>query len=127
MTIKTIIFLDDEREINDVTWVKYPLDHIVVHTVRTYLDFLNAVNTFIVENDVHLSEILFSFDHDIQDFKCGAERTGKHCAEYLCDIILVKGIDPLDLKYVVHSMNPVGKKNIICYIEQFKEHFGVKN
>ncbi len=113
-----IVFLDDERNIEDVTWVNYP-NYSDVHYVRRECDFMFAV--------MHLDNIsnyLFSFDHDIQDFDLqGNENTGYTCAKWLCDYILDKKWNPNELNYVIHSKNPIGQFNIFSYIENFKTFY----
>lgn len=113
-----ILFLDDERYIEDVTWVKYP-SYDNVHILRRECDFMFAI--------MHIDcikDYLFSFDHDLQDFDvAGNENTGYTCAKWLCDYILDRNWNPDDLNYVVHTKNPIGGKNIISYIENFKTFY----
>jgi hypothetical protein len=79
---------------------------------------------------------MISFDHDLADehyrpsmydkdkhytqyYNDGTfkEMTGYHCAVFLVTYCIDNNLDfP---KYNVHSMNPVGKSNIISYIESF--------
>lgn len=122
-----ILFLDDERNIEDVTWVKYPEASEVI-TVRTFKEFCKAVD----ELD-SLEDVLFSFDHDLQDFdqaltdieEKGREYTGYSCAYVLYGYLLEGYFSYTDLNFVVHSQNPVGKANItylldnvVAYLEQ---------
>jgi hypothetical protein len=111
------IFLDDERSPEDVTWLTLPsVDrdrwHIArnIDEFRTYLDF-------------HLVEIKhISFDHDLGLMHYGNdysdERTGFHCAKLLVERCMDENI-PLP-SYAVHSMNPVGRENIMSYLDNFK-------
>lgn len=116
MTNLNLLFLDDERNIEDVTWIKYPpFSNIII--VRTFEDFKTEAYKLL---SVHpLSEILFSFDHDIQDFSDDVEYTGYTCVKWLVDLL----IDSFEyfnttgtINYIVHSMNPIGKKNIESYV-----------
>jgi hypothetical protein len=124
------LFLDDERDPYKVKWVQLPLGPWTV--VRTYNEFVKTIT----EKD--LPEFV-SFDHDLADehyrpsmynadkhytnyytdgtFK---ERTGYECAVWLVNYCIDKNL-PFP-QYVVHSMNPVGKENIISYIESYKKH-----
>lgn len=120
---KTCIFLDDERIIGDVTWVDYP-KYWAVHTIRTFDEFkkhvVGILNLVYPEQEA-IAMLDFSFDHDIQCFDAeGNETTGYDCVKWLCDYCLEKKIDLDKLSYVVHSQNPVGKENIITYIENCK-------
>ncbi len=45
------------------------------------------------------------------------EKTGYDCAKWLVDYCIKKGVK--HPPYQVHSMNPVGKSNIISYVESY--------
>lgn len=115
-----ILFLDDERNIEDVTWVQYPEASEVI-TVRTFKEFCAAVDAL-----DSLEDVLFSFDHDLQDFdEDGREYTGYSCAYVLYGYLLEEYFPHTDLNFIVHSQNPVGKTNItylldnvVAYLEQ---------
>lgn len=108
---KVLVFLDDERNFEDVTWIQYPIQYDDVKVFRTFNKFMNfCKNTNLVEVD-------FSFDHDIQDFVDGVEKTGYDCVKCLFDLAF-DGLTTIDLKkslFVVHSQNPVGRQNIMSY------------
>jgi hypothetical protein len=96
------LFLDDERNPQDVTWIKYPLD-MSWEIVRTYREFEDAL--LLSNYDI------VSFDHDIQDFTGqGEERTGYTCFLRMLDFVMDGGI--LLPEVLVHSQNPVGAENI---------------
>lgn len=123
-TYKFLVFLDDERNHQDVYWVDYPKYHRI-HTIRTFETFKSQVvsilNLSLPEKET-ISMIDFSFDHDIQDFDSdGVERTGYDCVKWLCDYCMERNIDLAKLSYTVHSQNPIGKKNIESYIENCKK------
>lgn len=106
------LFLDDERNPQDVTWLQYPED-VEWTVVRTFSEFVKAVTAQGFE--------LISLDHDLQDFSKGTEMTGYDCLKYLCtkssyipDCFLPQ--------IVVHSMNPVGKANILSYWKNYLEN-----
>lgn len=65
-----ILFLDDERTLDQVTWIQYPDGITTLTTVRDYLIFVYT------SNNSSLKNILFSFDHDLQCFEDGKEYTG---------------------------------------------------
>ena len=81
---------------------------------------------------------LISFDHDLADehiqyyFDNGGhhnppnpqettftEKTGYDCAKWLVEYCMKKGVK--HPPYQVHSMNPIGKQNIISYVESYNK------
>lgn len=113
------IFLDDERNPEDVTWVDYEgVSSWVV--VRGWQDFLveviNAID--ITDGGVYV----VSFDHDIQCYdKQGEEVTGYTLLKRLVDICLELKL-PIPVCHF-HTKNPVGKKNMESHYKQAVEHF----
>ena len=123
------IFLDDVRVPKDVVWVKLPLVEWTI--IRNYNDFVKYITLTGLPSFV-------TFDHDLADehyrpsmyapdghynnyytdgtFK---ERTGYDCAKWLVNYCMEKNLKVP--QYTVHSMNPVGKNNIINYIEGYKK------
>ena len=122
------LFLDDIRQpmtcynympasIKDV----YSLEKWVI--VRDYDDFVKVIT------EKGLPDLI-SFDHDLADIHYNPEtwtesfvykeKTGKDCAQWLVDYCLDNEL-PLP-QYIVHSMNPVGKKNILSLLNNFKAH-----
>lgn len=107
----TLLFLDDERSFEAVTWIKYPkFDNII--TARNSAEFGKAYE-YLLENsgDWHVS-----FDHDIQEFTKTKEITGY-------DILKCMIGDMFDINYKLpicyfHTQNPVGKKNMEMYYLQ---------
>lgn len=57
-----ILFLDDERELSDVTWIQYPANINKIHVVRNFHEFKHFCLNHNIEH------IGFSLDHDLQDF-----------------------------------------------------------
>ena len=119
--ITAILFLDDERNPEDVTWVNYP-ENSVFTVVRTFEEFCVAVSL----NDYDK----YSFDHDIQDFhtipKGGSvfnpifgeievneeieyEYKGTHCLEFLLSKRSDLGVDAI----IIHTQNPTGRENML--------------
>ena len=122
------LFLDDERFPQDVTWVKLPPHNWTI--VRNYADFVRTI-----ENKGLPAEI--AFDHDlgfehytalhttsklfngIIDYNSFKEKTGYDCTKWLIEFCLEKNL-PFP-KFYVHSMNPIGKQNIINAVNSFKD------
>lgn len=130
------LFLDDLRVPFDCTkYIKSDVKHIYEDEnwdiVRTYNDFVGYIEHF------GLPDVI-SFDHDLADehyppsmydgnnrynelyvnFK---EKTGYECAKWLCEYCAYKKL-PLPM-YVVHSMNPTGKENILSVLDNYKNKF----
>ena len=121
--MKYNLFLDDIRVPSDVTWIELP--EVEWKIVRNYDEFVNIICSFGMPE-------LISFDHDLSfehypqtkedysekiDYSKYSEKTGYDCAKWL-----VSECQKLGVKhppYVVHSMNPVGVKNIISYVESY--------
>jgi len=116
------LFLDDLRIPTHVTWVNVPKDqHYSV--VRNYQEFVDIITLRGLPKFV-------CYDHDLNDIHYGhglqgddipydsyTEKTGYDAAKWLVDYCMKKGVK--HPPYVVHSMNPVGKKNIISYVESY--------
>jgi hypothetical protein len=124
MNKKYYLFLDDVRVPNDVIWVNIP-PHNYWNIVRSYNEFVN----FISKNGV---PEYICYDHDLSDMHYGhglrgdsipydqySERTGYDCAKWLVEYCMKKGVKHPN--YVVHSLNPVGAKNIIKYVESYNK------
>lgn len=128
-----ILFLDDERDIPtiakmvmlnspyhitiknasglDATGDYYSHGVMVaesahIHLVRNMEDFVVALR--------RLKPDFISFDHDLGI----GYHNGMDCAKEFCRL---HDSSPFPFDYHVHSMNPIGKKNIISYIESYKK------
>jgi hypothetical protein len=127
------LFLDDIR----IPRQSYDYTHNLIYTekdwiiVRTFKEFMSYLSE-------HGLPDLISFDHDLADehyrpsmynpdehysnyytdgtFK---EKTGYCCAKALIDYCIDNDKDVP--KFLVHSMNPVGKKNITSILENYQK------
>lgn len=129
------LFLDDIRQPEEAYaytgFEKFAtLDWFVV---KDYEEFIRAVA-------VRGMPEFISFDHDLadehytppeywtdydsskeyQESRQYQEKTGLDCAKWLVEWCLQWGYKLPD--FYVHSMNPVGKDNIIAYLNQYKKH-----
>ena len=116
------LFLDDERFPKDVKWVNLPLVEWVI--VRNYDDFVRIIKQMGVPTNV-------SFDHDLAEKHYAAcngrtieydkfeEKTGYHCAKWLAHFCVDNKV-PLPV-YFCHTMNPIGRQNIISVIESARK------
>ncbi|CAG7581049.1 MAG: putative signaling protein [uncultured marine phage] len=106
------LLIDDNRTIKNVVEVSgntmyFETDWVIV---RTFDQFCDAIKRLGVPEMV-------SFDHDIADFKDGDERSGHTCAKFLVDVCIDNDLDfPT---YFIHSANPVGRDNIVGYVEDY--------
>lgn len=99
------LFLDDERHPVDQT------NGVIVVIARTVAEAQAAVASLGVPSFV-------SFDHDL-----GVnEPTGYDFAKWLVDQHLDGTLDLKDFSFYVHSMNPVGAKNIHMLLTQFMDY-----
>ena len=86
--------------------------------VRNYADFVLAI-------EQHFSELeIISFDHDLANFDSdGNEVTGYDSIKWLCDYIEDNNLDIANLELKFHTSNVVGKENMMCYWNNFKNHY----
>lgn len=119
------LFLDDIRipkdaiglvpdSMNKFYWEN---DWIVV---RNFWEFCNYIQKFGIPDFI-------SFDHDLADEHYGdfhqdeyKEKTGYECSKWLVDWCLENN-QQLP-QFIVHSANPVGKKNIETYLNNASKH-----
>ena len=122
------LFLDDARKRSDVTWVNLPF--VSWEIVRNYSQFVTTIEKFGIPKFV-------TFDHDLAEahynqmmydvnpekynklYSTFKEKTGFDCSKWLVKYCSVHNLPFPD--YTVHSMNPIGKMNIISYIESYKK------
>lgn len=133
------LFLDDYRNPDDCLkycYVWYGADQLVYndqdwYIVRNYNQFIKYIQ------DNGLPDLI-SFDHDLADahyhesmyqggkvymkyLETTSEKTGYHCADWLVEYCMDNNLElPA---FMVHSMNPVGRENIITLLENFKKQW----
>ena len=84
----------------------YPNDTQITW-VKNFAGFCNTI-----ENE-DMYDVIF-FDHDL-----GEEESGKDCANFLIDYCIDNNIDVPQC--YSQSSNPVGRKNILSYIESYEK------
>lgn len=123
------LFLDDVRIPTHVTWAAIPKNqHYSV--VRNYKEFVDLITLRGLPKFV-------CYDHDLADCHYGdglngrgidydkyTEKTGYDCAKWLVNYCINKGVK--HPPYIVHSLNPIGKKNIESYIESYNKTLAEK-
>lgn len=119
------LFLDDIRNPPEaIGLVSLELEQIYLQgdwcIVRSYFDFCKSIQKSGLPD-------LISFDHDLADDRYKlypddsyTEKTGYECAKWLVDWCLENNKQLP--KFVVHSANPVGKKNIEMYLNNATKH-----
>lgn len=130
--MKTLIFLDDERDPEDVYWINYPkYKQIIVY--KHHEEFTNFCDNIFGGSisNLNFDTLDFSFDHDIQSYdKYGNEWTGYSCLKYLLEITYLinlksnySGLGNINnSSFFFHTNNPVGKENMKHYYNNFKQH-----
>lgn len=127
-----LLFLDDEREVRDVTWLSgYENYAGKVRVVRNFAAFVEALESLSEEDK---ADLWVSLDHDLADFhskencpypqylimgRRGGELTGGSALQYLIDGIVEKRL-PLGITVSVHSQNPIAAKNMRDKWDSFK-------
>ena len=122
--MKYNLFLDDERQIYDVKWVRLPMDHPWI-VVKNFGEFVDTVLK------LGLPEFV-SFDHDLADFhykigfmenehlgknlSYGSEKTGMDAVKWLVDYCMIHKLKFPN--YAIHSLNVVGYDRMAAYIDQ---------
>ena len=107
------LYLDDIRHptqsgYNNNEW-------IVCRNDKTFKDMFTSFDSVITH---------ISFDHDISSYDDnGDEVTGYDCVKWLCDYILDNDLDISNLEIRFHTANVVGKENMVCYWDNFREHY----
>jgi len=119
------LFLDDVRKPSDVKWVNLPKSK-KWQIVRSFEEFCDAILAKGMPKFV-------AFDHDLSMAHCmessgihtietmsyypGEEKTGYDCAKWLVEQCETNNAILPDFE--VHSMNPVGARNIRCYLHSY--------
>ena len=139
MTYK--IYLDDLRVPSDsIKHSKIPQLYVNNNEwviVRNYDEFVNTITS---RQEVGQWPMFISYDHDLgiehtkffwdnggfrnppnPDDANFTEKTGLDCAKWLCEYVMNNKL-PLP-GFAVHSANPVGRKNIQTYLENFNKHY----
>lgn len=104
MTYK--LFLDDERDPTDVSWLSpenMSGEWVIIRNVGDAVQYITN----------HGAPSLISFDHDLGE----GQPTGMELAKWIVEADLDgKIVLPEDFDFQVHSRNPVGTRNIASYL-----------
>lgn len=101
------IFLDDIRTVKMV----YPqMSDLDFHVVRSYSEFVSEIEKYGLPSFI-------SFDNDLGSDKEGnLLNDGYDAAKWL---VYESGLNLIDLKFNVHSANPVASKNIRILLKNY--------
>ena len=117
------LFLDDVRIPTHVTWADVPKDqhYSVVRNFNEFVDIisLRGLPKFVCYDHDLSAEHYKDIGKPSMNYNVYEERTGYDCAKWLVAYCLEKNIK--HPPYVVHSLNPIGKKNIESYIESYNK------
>jgi hypothetical protein len=124
------LFLDDERDPYKVTWVDLPLGPwVIARDYATFVDYItkNGIPSFVSFDhdlaDEHYRQSMYDKDKHYPNYYTDGtlkEKTGYDCAKWL--INYCQDIGYAFPEYSVHSMNPVGKENIIKCIDNYRKN-----
>ena len=102
-----LLWVDDIRDPNNQKWFNLShSDGCVTVWVKSYNEFVSYINS-------HYPDII-SFDHDLGECKSGYD-----CAKYLIEFALDHNCKLPICK--CHSMNPVGRDNILSLISSYNK------
>ena len=121
------LMLDDIRSMSDVRkYTKLPdVPNEEWTIVRSYGEFVEVINKFglpkfvSLDHDLGLSHYGHGLNGDDIPYDKYTEKTGYDAAKWLVEYCMNKGVK--HPPYMVHSMNPVGKNNIISYVESYNK------
>ena len=126
------LFLDDERIPGDVTWIRIPSilndPWIIVRDYGSFIEYIKkeGMPSFIsFDHDLaheHYRASMYNPDKHYSNYYTDGtfkEKTGYECAKWLIDYCIENDLQFPE--YSVHSMNPIGRENIIGLIESYKK------
>lgn len=106
---KQLIWLDDIRD--PVDYLKNNISNYKIYWVKNYEEFIDIYNLLKYSTNIELS-----LDHDL-----GEDLTGYDCVKYIVNDCMKRNTN---LPFInIHSANPVGKNNMISYINNYKKIF----
>ena len=107
------LYLDDIRNPHQSGY-KYD-EWIVCRNDKTFKDMFISFDSVITH---------ISLDHDIDSYDENEnEVTGYDCLKWLCNYIQDNDLDISNLTLSFHTANPVGRLNMMCYWDNFKDNY----
>jgi hypothetical protein len=114
-----LLFLDDIRFPEEVyKYTNNPIYLLEWEIIRKYNDFIEIIKTKGIPQTI-------SFDHDLSDFDNNQsnEKTGYDCAKWFVDYCIDSNLNVTN-EILLHSMNPVGRKNIRSIFDSYWKVYG---
>lgn len=117
MNRKLVIWVDDKRDPFSDVW--HPVatnksiftEEPIIAWLKSYDEFVNWLNLSVNDKEI-LFPALVCFDHDL-----GEEKSGMDCAKYLVNFCIENNLELP--QYTCHSSNPVGRENILSYLNSY--------
>ena len=112
------LFIDDERNLEDVTWAPWQIQEKYRNEDWAIARNLWEVQLQIIKNGCFPSFV--SFDHDLGD----DTPSGHEIAKFMIDVdIMEQAVGfPENFDFYVHSKNPIGKANIEGLLNSYLKH-----
>lgn len=125
--MKTLLWIDDVRNPFVGDWLlRYEPEYYYEADEGTHqVIWVKNYNEFVAWIKDNGLPTHIGFDHDLADIAWGSEhgeeeKTGMDCAKWLANYCMDNNLEiPA---YFVQSANPVGKENIIKYLENAKKY-----
>lgn len=118
MKRKSVIWVDDMRNPHSQEWKPVIMKYLgnldgepFILWLKNYKEFTYWLESSYFDGEM---PILICFDHDL-----GEEKTGFDCVKFLVDFCDKNNIELPDC--TCHSSNPVGRENILSYINSYKK------
>jgi hypothetical protein len=115
--MKKFLLIDDER--NFVEHLGYLKEKGLPGTADDW-EIVKSYDEFVSRIVLHGLPELISFDHDLADIRGDEEFTGVTCARWLVNFCIEK--NSLLPKYLVHSSNGEGAKNIDSIFKTYEKY-----
>ena len=120
MKRKLVMWVDDMRNPHSPEWKPVIMNHMrgldddpIIVWLKNYEEFIYWLKASYWDVD-YVFPTLICFDHDL-----GEEKTGFDCVKFLVEFCDKNNIElPI---CTCHSSNPVGRENILSYINSYKK------
>lgn len=108
-----LLFLDDEREPDDVYWVEFNYSKHNITLVKNSEEFLGAVKANKFDS--------ISLDNDLG---LGL-REGYYILQDLCSLYMDEKIDWFPSTIICHTMNSIARDQMVTFAQNFSERYSL--
>ena len=108
-----LLFLDDEREPDDVYWIEFNYSKYDVTIVRNAAEFLDAI-----KKD---SYDVISYDNDLSI----GQLEGYYIFQELCGMYMDAKINWFPSTLIFHTMNDIARSNMVSFANNFSEWYSL--